>query len=54
LNSGHEHQLVNTETGEQRTIHVHSNQTLGEAITNGEQWTEESTEKENERFSYEI
>ncbi|MEP6923714.1 MAG: hypothetical protein ABI954_04545 [Pyrinomonadaceae bacterium] len=48
LNSGHEHQLVNTETGEQKTIHVCSNQTLGEAIRSGEQWTEEAVENENE------
>lgn len=46
LNSGHEHQLVNTKTGERRTIHVRSNQTLGEAITNGEQWTNDFAEND--------
>lgn len=46
LDSGHEHQLVNTETGERRTIHVRSNQTLSEAIKNGKQWTNEFAEKD--------
>ena len=44
LNSGHEHQLVNTETKERRTIHVRSNQTLSEAINSDEQWTCRSAE----------
>lgn len=50
LNSGHEHQVIHVETGEQRTIHVRSNQSLDEAITNGEQWTEETVENEDELF----
>jgi hypothetical protein len=46
LDSGHEHQLVNTETKEHRTIHVRSNQTLTEAIKSDEQWTCRSAEAE--------
>jgi putative transposase len=40
LDSGHEHDVKNTETGEQRSIQVRSDQTLGEAIEAGNQWTE--------------
>jgi putative transposase len=40
LDSGHEHDVENTETGERRSIQVRSDQTLGEAIDAGNQWTE--------------
>jgi len=40
LDSGHEHDVENTETGERRSIQVRSDQTLGEAIEAGNQWTE--------------
>jgi putative transposase len=40
LDSGHEYEVENTETGERRSIQVRSDQTLGEAIEAGNQWTE--------------
>lgn len=40
LNSGHEHEVTNSATGEQRTIQVYSNQTLEEAIETEKQWLE--------------
>lgn len=50
LDSGHEHDVKNTETGEQRSIQVHSDQTLGEAIKAGNQWTEVDEQKSDENF----
>ena len=40
LDSGHEHRVKNTETGEQRAIQVYSDQTLEDAVKTGNQWTE--------------
>ena len=40
LDSGHEHRVQNTETGEQRAVQVYNDQTLEDAIKTGNQWTE--------------
>ena len=44
LNSGHEHNVENSETGEERSIQVNSNQTLEDAVQTGSQWVKEEND----------
>ena len=50
LDSGHEHHVKNTETGEQRAIKVYSNQTLESAVKAGNQWTEVNEQKNSRKL----